>query len=104
MIGISGSIRLESEDEVARVSDALARRAARSRKDAGNIDYVFSQNLEDRCEIRLYEKWESESSLEAHLKIPDEEFAALLANAKIERAVIDAAEIDKERWRRGRCG
>jgi quinol monooxygenase YgiN len=56
MIVITGIIKLESENELARVKEALIRRAIRSRADAGNIDYVFAQSLEDPTEIRLTEK------------------------------------------------
>ena len=45
MIIITGTIRFESVDELERVKTALVRRAARSRTDVGNIDYVFTQNL-----------------------------------------------------------
>ena len=97
MLIITGTIKLESADEVDRVAAALMRRAERSRADEGNIDYVFTRNLEDPTEIRLIEKWTSETSLNAHLQLPDEEFNAILATAKIERAVVVASDINSER-------
>lgn len=97
MLIINGTIKLESVDEVDRVSAALVRRAGRSRADAGNIDYVFTRNLEDPTEIRLFEKWTDEASLDAHLQQPDEEFNAILATAKIERAVVVASDVAGER-------
>ncbi|MFT4583829.1 MAG: quinol monooxygenase YgiN [Gammaproteobacteria bacterium] len=97
MIVITGIIKLESENELARVKEALIRRAIRSRADAGNIDYVFAQSLEDPTEIRLTEKWEDEATLNAHLKIPDEEFGVIITTAKIERAVVVSSEVSSER-------
>ena len=97
MLIITGTIKVESEQELARVKDALIRRAERSRTDEGNIDYVFAQNLEDPTEIRLTEKWQSEATLNAHLQIPDEEFSAIIGSAKILRAVVSASEVTSER-------
>ncbi len=55
MLIITGTIKIESEEELARVKDALTRRAQRSRADEGNIDYVFSQNLEDPTHRKMGE-------------------------------------------------
>jgi quinol monooxygenase YgiN len=92
MIIITGSIKTGSVGEIVRIKNALLRRAQKSRQDAGNIEYVFSQNLEDPTEILLTEKWDDEASLQAHLKVPDDEFNAVLKTAKIERALVTAYE------------
>ncbi len=97
MLIISGTIKLESTTEVTRVRDALVRRARKSRNDEGNIDYVFTQNIEDPTEIRLIEKWESEAALNSHLQIPDEEFNQVLATAKITSAVVVASPVGEEK-------
>lgn len=97
MLIITGTIKLESEAELARVRNTLVRRAERSRADAGNIDYVFAQSLEDPTEIRLTETWDSEASLNAHLQLPDEDFATVIATAKIERARIVVHDASNER-------
>lgn len=97
MLIILGTIRLESAAEAERLLPALERRAVRSRRDEGNIDYVFAQNLEDPAEIRLIEKWTSEACLQAHLERPDEAFDRALAGAGIERAVVVANDIAGER-------
>lgn len=47
MLIVTGVIRAESEEEIAKVKDALCRRAAKSRQDPGNIDYAFSISIED---------------------------------------------------------
>lgn len=97
MIIISGTIKLESVAEAERVTPVLVSRAKRSRQDAGNIEYVFSRNIEDPTEFLLIEKWEDEATLNAHLKIPDKEFGELMTTAKIERAVVVSYEATGER-------
>ena len=97
MIIISGVINVESEEELQRVRAALIRRAERSRSDAGNIDYVFAQNLENPTEIRLIEQWESEQLLNQHLQIPDDEFQEVIGTAKITSARVVAHDGDNER-------
>lgn len=96
MLLITGTIRLQSGDETDRLKPALARRAARSREDEGCIDYVFAVNVEDPCEIRLTEKWETREHLDAHLAVPDEAFDELMATANIESATVVASEISSE--------
>lgn len=90
MVIVLGTIVLESEAEATRLTEALVARAARSRADAGNLDYAFSRGLEDGREIRLTEIWASEALLMAHLQIPDESFAAALASARITSAKVTA--------------
>ena len=96
MIIINGTIRVEDQSEFERVREALIARAMRSRNDSGNIDYVFSQSIEDPAEIRLIEKWETEEALNAHLQILDEEFNAVLQTAKIETAIVLSYEVTNE--------
>jgi quinol monooxygenase YgiN len=97
MVIILGTIKLESATELEHVKDALIRRAAKSREDAGNIEYEFSQSVEDPTEIRLTEIWESEQALNAHLEIPDAEFSEVLAKTKIVTAVISSYSASDKR-------
>jgi len=97
MLIITGIITAESETEILKVKHALQKRAAQSRQDAGNIDYAFSINLEDSCEIRLTEKWESEELLHAHLQIPDDAFNAAMASAKMVSAKVISNEAGIEK-------
>ncbi|MBX9605780.1 MAG: antibiotic biosynthesis monooxygenase [Gammaproteobacteria bacterium] len=90
MVIVLGTIVLESEAEATRLTEALVARAARSRADAGNLDYAFSRGLEDGREIRLTEIWESEALLMAHLQIPDPAFNEALASARITSAKVTA--------------
>jgi len=97
MVIISGIIKLQSQAEVERLKTALIARAERSRADDGNIDYIFAQNIADPTEIRLFETWQSEAQLNAHLQIPDEAFSEVLTSAKIEHARVVAFDADGER-------
>lgn len=97
MVIILGTIRLESAAEVERFETALRERAARSRTDAGNVDYTFARNLEDPTELRLTEVWESQALLEAHLAKPDPAFDEVLTSAKIARARVTAFDGTNER-------
>lgn len=97
MIIITGKIKVQSSEALARVKDALIRRAQKSRTDKGNIEYIFSQNLEDPTEIILTEKWTDITSLQEHLQIPDEEFSTIIGSALIEQAVVLSHEVTAER-------
>ena len=96
MVIITGTIKLQSEDEVAKFRGALINRAIRSRKDEGNIDYSFAQNMEYPTEIRLIEKCETAESLHVHLQIPDPEFDTVVGTAQIERAVVTSHDVTAE--------
>lgn len=41
-----------------------------TRKEAGNIAYTFSNDLEDPAIVHLHEQWESQAALEAHFETP----------------------------------
>ena len=97
MIIVSGVIKVKTEAEIQRVKAALIRRAEKSRSDEGCLDYVFSVSVDDDKEIRLYEVWESEELLNAHLMVPDEEFNQMLATAEIESAKVDMHEVSLSR-------
>lgn len=92
MIVITGTIRVESEEDLLAVRDALIARTARSRNDKGNIEYAFSQDLGDPTIIHLIEKWADEPSLQSHLEIPDEAFSKVMENARIVSAVVTSYE------------
>ena len=97
MILISGIIRLASAESVDAALTALGERAARSRQDAGCIDYVFSRSIEDPRELRLLEQWASEAELQAHLAVPDPAFSALLAEADIQFARVVAHTVTESK-------
>lgn len=97
MIIVTGIFELESPEEAAQVKQALINRAQRSRKDAGCIEYDFSQSLEEATQLRLTEKWESAEALQAHLEIVDEEFNTVMGTAKISRSIVVSNEAGEDR-------
>ena len=97
MIIITGTIKVESEKEFLSVREALVARTRRSKKDKGNIEYAFSQDLADPGLVHLIEKWEDEASLHAHLEIPDEEFSQVMTNANIVSARVTSYEAADEK-------
>ena len=97
MVIVLGTIKMASEHEARRVRSGLITRAKKSRADAGNLEYVFSLNVEDPTEVCLTEVWETDELLKAHLAIPDAEFSTMLATAKIERARVVAYDGSNER-------
>lgn len=97
MIIVTGKIEVSSSDEIERVRSALVRRAEKSRADEGCLDYVFSVAVDKPTEIRLFEVWESEELLDAHLLVPDEEFNQMLAGAAISSARVVMHEVAESR-------
>lgn len=97
MIIITGTIKVKTESELQSVREALIARTERSRKDSGNIEYAFSQDLADPCLIHLVEKWVDESSLQAHLEIPDEAFTQVMTNATIVSALVTCYDAENEK-------
>lgn len=93
MILVTGTVLVESEDQLNQMIDALIRRAQRSRNDKGCIDYTFSRSLENPLEIRILESWESEALLQAHLQIPDPEFSQLLSEARLTSAIVTSHQV-----------
>jgi quinol monooxygenase YgiN len=59
----------EHEETVA----ALNVVTARSRRDAGCIDYWWSEDLEHPCRFRFFECWDSEEAFNAHQVQPYEQ-------------------------------
>lgn len=69
MIVIAGTIQLDpGRLEVAR--KAAIEMMAETRKEPGNVAYVFSSSFEDPAVVHLFEHWDSQAALDAHLKSP----------------------------------
>jgi len=97
MLVITGTILLGAQSDIATITQILANRAKRSRRDKGCIDYAFSVSVENPNEIRLIEKWESEELLNLHLQIPDPEFNLALETSAITEAKVIAYEAASDR-------
>ena len=52
---------------------------AETRKEQGNISYTLLANTEDDCKFTFFEEWETQASLDAHMKTAHfEQFGAAL--------------------------
>lgn len=57
-------------DSVAAMKDALAEMENETRKEAGCIDYAFSQEINNPGVLRVSELWADMAALGAHMKSP----------------------------------
>ena len=69
MLIVAGTIRIDPASFDAARSAALEV-MAETHKEPGNIDYVFTQSLDEPGAIYIFEKWESQDALDAHFKTP----------------------------------
>ncbi|MEE8599850.1 putative quinol monooxygenase [Euzebya tangerina] len=67
VIAAEGPVRPEGWEAL---RATLSRHAETSRAEAGCIDYRFSVDIDDPHLIRLFECWEDQASLDAHLAAP----------------------------------
>jgi quinol monooxygenase YgiN len=76
LIALSVSMTFPAE-KIAEVREFVTNLTVLSNKDAGCVEYWWAQTLEDPSTLRLYEVWESQEALQAHLSLPHEkEFMA----------------------------
>ena len=69
MIIVAGTIRIEAEHREPAIV-AMANVMAETRKEDGCISYTFSADFQDESLFHLFEEWESQEHLDAHLKAP----------------------------------
>ena len=69
MIVIAGTVRIDASKKQEAAVAALEIMKD-THKEAGNLAYAFSQDLEDDGLIHLFEKWESQEALDFHFKTP----------------------------------
>ncbi len=72
MIIIAGSLSFSPSDR-RDVLDSLAEVTEASRRDAGCVDYFWSEDIEEPNTFRFFECWESQAALDAHLAAPHED-------------------------------
>jgi quinol monooxygenase YgiN len=71
MMIIAGSMTFAPADR-ADVLASLAEVTAASRRDAGCVEYFWSEDLDEPNTFRFFECWESTELLDAHLAQPHE--------------------------------
>jgi quinol monooxygenase YgiN len=71
MHALSGYLDFPPEERAETVA-ALVAVTARSRADAGCVEYWWSEDVEQPCRFRFFECWESEEAFHAHQAQPYE--------------------------------
>lgn len=69
MFVIAGKITIDPENRDTAVT-AATEMMKETHKESGCISYTFSADLEDPGCFRLFEEWELQAALDAHLKAP----------------------------------
>ncbi|MCP4005251.1 MAG: antibiotic biosynthesis monooxygenase [bacterium] len=69
MIVVAGRIQLDPANREQAVAAAVEM-MRETRKEAGCISYTFSTDLSDPGEFHIFEEWESQQALDAHLASP----------------------------------
>lgn len=78
MIVISGTIDLDP-DKSSRMTELSGELSAETRKEPGNISYEYWQDPTNPGRWRVFEEWESEDAITAHMAAPH--MAAFMAGA-----------------------
>ncbi len=93
MIVIAGTITLDpaKRDEAFAAARDIMRE---THKEEGNIEYVFSADLEDEGVVHIFEKWESQEALDFHFKTPHmAEFQAKVGSLGVKETKLEKFEI-----------
>ncbi len=70
MLIVAGEIKVASADDYGKAKDILANMMAETHKEEGCHAYSFAQDAADPGSIRLFEIWENQEALDAHMKTP----------------------------------
>jgi quinol monooxygenase YgiN len=69
MLVIAGSISLDPAKREPAIAAAVEM-MRETQQEKGCISYTFSADLSDPGEFRIFEEWESQEALDAHMKSP----------------------------------
>ncbi len=97
MIIVAGEIKVADAGEVEKARDVLNTMVAATVKEAGCITYSFAQDIADPCVVRIFERWENQAALDAHMETPHmaafREAAGSLNVVGLDVKSYDAAEL-----------
>ena len=83
MLIVTGTFKLAAED-IDKMKDAAAIMGRATRDEPGCITYAFWQSVEDGTEFRVYEEWQDQAALDAHVQAAHMAvFRATLATANV---------------------
>lgn len=69
MLIVTGIIEIAAED-TAKMADAAREMVAGTVQEAGCYVYEFSQDVSNACRFRVYEEWQDQAALDAHVLTP----------------------------------
>ena len=96
MLIVAGEVIVE-EGATDSVRDALRTMETETRKESGCLKYAFSLDISEPTTMRIFEQWESEEALSAHMKTPHmAEFGAAVGKIKPKSMSIKVYEVGKE--------
>jgi quinol monooxygenase YgiN len=96
MLIVAGEVVVE-EGAIDSVRDALRTMEEETRKEDGCQTYVFSVDINTPTTMRIFERWESQEALSAHMKTPHmATFGAAVAKIKPKSMSIKIYEVEKE--------
>ncbi len=96
MLIVAGEVVVE-EGAIDSARDALRTMEQETRKEDGYITYAFSLDISEPTTMRIFERWESQEALSAHMKTPHmAEFGATVGKIKPKSMSIKVYEIEKE--------
>jgi quinol monooxygenase YgiN len=96
MLIVAGEIVVE-EGAVDAVREALRTMETETRKEAGCLTYAFSTDVNDPTMVRIFERWESDGALAAHMKTPHmAAFGASVAKIQPKSVNVAAYAVDRE--------
>ncbi len=96
MLIVAGEVVVE-EGAIDSVRDALRTMEEETRKESGCLTYVFAVDINAPTTMRIFERWESQEALSAHMKTPHmAEFGAVVGKIKPKSMSIKVYEVEKE--------
>lgn len=69
MIVVAGRIGVDAGKREA-IESAVRELMQATRAEAGNLDYYFTWDLVEPGLLRVFERWESQGAIDAHMKTP----------------------------------
>ena len=96
MLIVAGEVIVE-EGAIDSARDAVRTMEEETRKEDGCLTYAFSTDINSPTTVRVFERWESQQALSAHMKTPHmAAFGATIAKIKPKSMSFKVYEVEKE--------
>lgn len=98
MIIVEGYVRFADAGDFSRIRDAAFAQMSASRAEPGCLEYTYALDVADPCMMRVLERWESWTALEAHFQQPHmAPWRAALASVSVIERNLMAHEVTASR-------